>query len=449
MSLKDGLRKIYHFIPQSVRMGRTYRDLYKKYSALQYLPYEKRLEYQLQELQSIISYAYNHTKYYHNLFGEYGIVPKQIQDFSDVKKIPLLTKDIVRDHLEEMVSDVIPKKSLQYVTTGGSTGRPLGFYITPSVNRKRLAFEWVNWKYMGYEMGMPCAVLRGAVIRDGWCSYDRGENYLILSTYDMLEENMEAYLAKLEEFSPLFLRGYPSALEIVARYILKQNTRMKRLQSLKAISTSSEVLLPIQKKMIEEAFQCSVFDKYGNSEQVGVIGMCHEGHYHEFMEHSYLEYLNENGDLAKDGEFGEIVGTRFINNAVPFIRYRTGDRVLLAQEQTCSCGLHSRMIDHVEGRWHGDSIQTRYGNLISITALNTHSDIFDHTLRIQYYQDTPGQVVLKIVRRAEYTEEDSKKIYAELGEKFKDQVELRLEFVDSIPLTPRGKYKYLDQRLKL
>ena len=302
---------------------------------------------------------------------------------------------------------------------------------------------------MGYEMGMPCAVLRGAVIRDGWCSYDRGENYLILSTYDMLEENMEAYLAKLEEFSPLFLRGYPSALEIVARYILKQNTRMKRLQSLKAISTSSEVLLPIQKKMIEEAFQCPVFDKYGNSEQVGVIGMCHEGHYHEFMEHSYLEYLNENGDLAKDGEFGEIVGTSFINNAVPFIRYRTGDRVLLAQEQTCSCGLHSRMIDHVEGRWHGDSIQTRYGNLISITALNTHSDIFDHTLRIQYYQDTPGQVVLKIVRRAEYTEEDSKKIYAELGGKFKDQVELRLEFVDSIPLTPRGKYKYLDQRLKL
>ena len=124
MSLKDGLRKIYHFIPQSVRMGRTYRDLYKKYSELQYLPYEKRLEYQLQELQSIISYAYNHTKYYHNLFGEYGIVPKQIQDFSDIKKIPLLTKDIVRDHLEEMVSDVIPQKSLQYVTTGGSTGKP-------------------------------------------------------------------------------------------------------------------------------------------------------------------------------------------------------------------------------------------------------------------------------------------------------------------------------------
>ena len=57
-------------------------------------------------------------------------------------------------------------------------------------------------------------------------------------------------------------------------------------------------------------------------------------------------------------------------------------------------------------------------------------------------------MILKIVPRSDYTEEDSKKIYAELSEKFKDQVELRLEFVDSIPLTPRGKYKYLDQRLK-
>ena len=449
MSPKDGLRKIYHFIPQPIRMGYKYHKLYKKYCALQYLRYKQRLEYQLQELQRIISYAYQHTKYYHNLFDEYGIIPNQIQDFSDIKKIPFLTKDIVREHLAEMVSDIILPKNLQYVTTGGSTGRPLGFYITSEIDKQRLAFEWVNWNHMGYEMGMPCAVLRGAVIKDGWYSYDRGESYLILSTYDMLEENMEAYLEKLEEFSPLFLRGYPSALEIVARYILTHDIRTKYITSLKAISTSSEILLPIQKEIIEKAFQCSVFDKYGNSEQVGVIGMCREGTYHEFMEHSYLEYLNENGQPAKDGEFGEIVGTSFINDAIPFIRYRTGDRVLLAQEQNCSCGLHSRVIDHVEGRWHGDSIQTKHGNLISITALNTHSDIFDHTVRIQYYQDTPGQVVLKIVRQAVYTEEDSKKIYAELSEKFKGQVELRLEFVDAIPLTPRGKYKYLDQRLKL
>lgn len=448
MSLKDGLRKIYHFIPQSVRMGYKYHSFYRKYSELQYLSYEQRLEYQLQELQGIVSYAYDHTRYYHNLFDEYGINPKQIQDFSDIKKIPILTKDMVRDHLSEMISDVIPKNRLQYVTTGGSTGKPLGLYITSEVNKKRLAFTWISWSFMGYKMGMPCAVLRGAVIRDGWFFYDRGENYLILSTYDMLEENIDAYIRKIEEFSPLFLRGYPSALEVLARYILRNKDVLRKI-NIKTIFTSSEVLIGEQKKIIEDAFCCPISDLYGNCEQVGFIATCKHGRYHEFMEHSYLEYLNENGNLAKDGEFGEIVGTSFINNAVPFIRYRTGDRVLLAQEQTCSCGLHSRMIEHVEGRWHGDSIQTRHGNLISITALNTHSDIFDHTIRIQYYQDTPGLVVLKIVRRSEYTEEDSKKIYAELSEKFKDQVELHLEFVESIPLTPRGKYKYLDQRLKL
>jgi hypothetical protein CLOSPO_02323 len=448
MSLRDALREVYHFIPQSVRIGRKYHVLYKKYSELQYLPYDQRLEYQLRELQRVISYAYDHTRYYRNLFDEYGINPKQIQDFSDIKKIPILTKDMVRDHLSEMISDVIPKNRLQYVTTGGSTGKPLGLYITSEVNKKRLAFTWISWSFMGYKMGMPCAVLRGTVVRDGWFFYDRGENYLILSTYDMLEENIDAYIRKIEEFSPLFLRGYPSALEILARYMLRNKNILRKI-NIKTIFTSSEVLIGEQKKLIEDAFCCPISDLYGNCEQVGFIATCKHGRYHEFMEHSYLEYLNENGESVENGEFGEIVGTSFINNAVPFIRYRTGDRVLLAQEQTCSCGLHSRMIDHVEGRWHGDSIQTRYGNLISITALNTHSDIFDHTVRIQYYQDIPGQVVLKIVPRSNYTEEDSKKIYAELSEKFKDQVELRLEFVESIPLTPRGKYKYLDQRLKL
>lgn len=448
MSLKDGLRELYHFIPQFVRIGRKYHALYKKYSELQYLPYEQRLAYQLQELQHIVSYAYDHTRYYHNLFDECGVDPYNIRDFSDIRKIPLLTKDIVQNNLADMVSDMIPPKQLQYVTTGGSTGKTLGFYITADTDRRRLAFEWIHWKAMGYEMGMPCAVLRGAVVKDGWFFYNRGENQLIMSTYDMLEENMDTYLEKLVEFSPRILRGYPSALTILSNYMVKNNFNPDRLRSIQAISTSSEVLLAEQKEIIERAFNCPVYDKYGNCEQVGVIGMCRERHYHEFMEHSYLEYLKDDGTPAKDGEFGEIIGTSFINEAVPFIRYQTGDRALLDIGHHCVCGVESRIIERMEGRT-GDSLITKYGNLISITALNSHNDIFDHAKRIQYYQDEKGVVILKIVPRSDYTEEDSKKIYAELSEKFKDQVELRLEFVDSIPLTSRGKYKYLDQRLKL
>lgn len=449
MVLRKGLKKIYHTLPQRWRVGREFHALYREYEERMFQPYEKRREYQMEQLRRMISYAYKHTRYYRNLFDEHGISPKGIQDFSDVRKIPVLTKAIVQKYLPDMVSDAIPQSKLQYVTTGGSTGKPLGLYITARVDRKRLVFTWLNWSFMGYRMGDSCAVIRGTVVKDGICTYDRGNNYLVLSAYDLREENILEYLKQIQAFAPKFLRAYPSVLDILARYIQKNNETVVYLASIQAIATSSEVLTPTQKKWLERIFQIPIFDQYGNCEQVGFLGMCQHGHYYEAMEHSYLEYLAEDGADATDDEIGEVIGTSFINDAVPFIRYKTGDKILLGSGFIkCSCGIYSRSIQRIEGRL-GDSLQTRYGNLISITALNSHSDIFDHAARIQYYQDTPGIVILKIVRQPEYTERDTEKIYAELNEKFKQQVDLRIEFVEEIPLTARGKYKYLDQRLKL
>lgn len=448
MSIHNALRDIYHFLPLRLRLGREFWRLYDFYDKIQHLSYEKRREFQMQELRRVVTHAYEHTRYYRRLFDEYGIRPSQIQDFSDVKKIPILTKDIVREHLMDMISDVNSPKNLIYVTTGGSTGKPLGLYITPKSEKKRMVFTWLNWSFMGYKPGMSCVVLRGNVVKNNWFRYDRGDNYLVLSTYELSEANMEKYLKKMEEFSPNFIRGYPSALEILAKFIIKNDITLNSSKKIGGIATSSEALRPDQKQLIEKAFHSRVFDWYGNCEQVGAIGVCHQGYYHEFMEHSYLEYLDQNGRDTVSGE-AEIVGTSFINDAVPFIRYQTGDVVRLSQETHCNCGLESRRIDQIIGRWHGDSIQTKAGNLISLTALNTHSDIFDHTIRIQYYQDTIGVVVLKIIRRPEYTEEDTKKIYAELTQKLGGQAELRIDFVEEIPLTERGKYKMLDQRLRL
>lgn len=439
--LKDILRPVYYRIPQRIRLGLAfYRDL-ARYEAMQKLPLDKRREYQLQELQRIVYYAYEYTRYYRRLFDEYGIKPGDIKDFSDMKKIPYLTKDTVRAHREELVADCVREKNLIYVTTGGSTGEPLGFYISKNADRKRLIFEWINWRHMGYMVGDKCAVLRGNIVKNGFFRYDRGHEYLILSTYRMTDELLPRYLEKIEEYKPEVIQGYPSALEIMAKFMLKTGRKLNA--ALKAISTSSEILYPEQKKMIEEAFNCKVWDKYGNSEQVGVIGMCSAGCYHEFMEHSYLEY-----EATGEGETYEIVGTSFINDAMPFIRYRTGDLCRL-RGGICPCGTESARISRIIGRWHGDLLKTRYGNLISLTALNTHSDIFDHAKRIQYYQDTVGEVILKIVRTKDYTDEDSRKIKAELATKFQNQIKLSLEFVDDIPLTKRGKFKIVDQRLSL
>lgn len=452
MSLFKGMAKLcFNRLP--VKWQEMYRhpgliQQIRELHELENKPYEERQMYQLKKLQMLIKYAYEHTRYYHRIFDEYGIKPTDIQSLSDMKRIPILKKSDVREHLQDMISDVIPENARIYVTTGGSTGKPLGFYISKQVDTRRLAFEWLHWNHMGYKLGESCVLLRGRVLPSGkWFDYEPDNNFLVLSTFVMQDKLLPEYIDKINQFEPKVIQAYPSAITILAKFMLENGINLKK--TIKAISTSSEILYPEQKLLIERAFQAPVYDKYGNCEQVGVIGMQADGLYHEFMEHSYLEYLDEDNLPAEEGKIARIVGTSLINDVVPFIRYETGDMVKL-HKNICSGDKirPSTLIDSIQGRCSGDVMVAKNGNLISVTAMNTHSDIFDHTHRIQYYQDTKGVVVLKIVRTDEYDEEDEQKIIKELHTKFQNQVDLYIKYVDDIPRTKRGKYLYLDQRLK-
>lgn len=453
--LKNTAIKIFNILPFPCKEECRHPGLIKqikKFHMLEQKAYYERREYQLKKVQQLIAYAYAHTRYYRNLFDLHGIKPSDIKSLDDMKKIPVLTKDIVRDNLKDMISDIVPANKRIYVTTGGSTGKPLGLYISKDVDTKRLAFEWLHWNHMGYKMGDACVILRGRVLPEGkWFSYEENNNFLVLSTFLMKEDLLSHYLDKIDEFSPVVIQAYPSAIVILAKYMLTNGRYLTN--PIKAVSTSSEILYKEQKDLIERAFKAPVYDKYGNCEQVGVIGMQEDGYYHEFMEHSYLEYLDENNQDAYSGEMARIVGTSLINDVVPFIRYETEDMVKLHEDfRRILCSEDndrtSILIDSIQGRWRGDVMVTKNGNLISVTAMNTHSNIFDHAKRIQYYQDTEGVVILKLVKNEEYTQDDEAKIINELQTKFQHQVELHIEYVDYIPRTNRGKYLYLDQRLK-
>ncbi|NVL90060.1 MAG: phenylacetate--CoA ligase family protein [Desulfobacterales bacterium] len=417
---------------------------------------EKLEEYQIQQLNKLLHHAYKNVPYYKRVFDERGLKPKDIQNFDELRKLPYLTKDIVRGNLNDLIAQNIPKEDMEYVTTGGTSGKPLGFYIEKRTNLIRMAFEWREWNWMGYKFGDKCIVLRGNVIKreengqKAWWEYDRENNYLILSTYDMTDENLPKYVQKIEEFKPKVIRGYPSALDILARFIRKNNLAINARGNIKAISTSSENLYPAQRPMIEETFKCTVFDKYGNVEQVTILGECekHEG-YHDFMEYSYTEILDKDGNpVTKDGEVGEIASTSFTNYATPFIRYKIDD---LAEYTThrCSCGRRLSLVKKIEGRWLQELIVTKRGNLISITSLNMHSDVFDNVRQFQFYQDTPDKIIFKVVKKNTYTEKDTEYIMQELQRKIKNQIDIEIAFVNEVPKTTRGKYQFLIQKLPI
>lgn len=428
---------------------------YKTYSFLkksQWWSDEEIHTYQLERLQELISHAYVNVPYYTQLFDDIGLKPEDLQSFEDLKKIPYLTKQIVQENIEQLKAKNYPPEAFQYVSTGGSTGIPMGFYLEEGVsNAKERAFIKTMWDKVGYRFIDRCVYLRGSIVKNAnkgeFWEYSMLNRWLIMSSYHMTDENLPAYIKKIREFKPKFFQAYPSAITILARYMKEHN--ISPFSSVKAILCGSENLYPSQRELIEDVFKCRVYSWYGHSEQAVLGGECeHNTSYHLFPEYGYTELIDESGNPVKEEDgVGEIVVTGFNNSIFPFIRYRTMDLGVLTHER-CKCGRKYSLLKRVEGRLQ-ELIVTKDNRLISMVAINMHSDIFKNVKQFQFYQEEKGEVTLNIVPNQNYSENDSEIIKDELSKKLGDGVNLTLNFVENIPRTRSGKYRFLIQKLSI
>ena len=411
---------------------------------------EKLEQYQTTKLRELIDHAYQNVPYYTRLFDENGIKPEDIKELSDLEKIPFLTKELVRENVNDLKAKKFPEKSFEYVTTGGSTGIPLGFYYEKGKSR---AIEWAfmktQWDRVGYHFSDRTVILRGSIIPSAvkgvfWqkAFFNR---WLLLSSYHMTDENLLLYIEKIRSFKPKFIHAYPSSVTLLAQFMERNN--IPSFPTLKAVLCGSENLYSWQRDLIQRTLNCRVYSWYGNSEQTVLAGECeYNSAYHIFPEYGIIELIDKNGNpVKKTDEMGEIVTTGLNNFVFPLIRYKTMDLGTISDEE-CKCERKYRLIKHIEGRLQ-EFVVTKTGRLISMVAINMHSDVFDHVKQFQFYQDTLGEVTLNIVRCVSYSEIETNYIHDELLKKMGDNVNLTLTFVDNIPQTKQGKHRFLIQKL--
>ena len=431
---------------------KTFYDTYTFLQKSQWWSRAKLEEYQMQQLSKLLHHAYENVPYYRKLFDERGLKPKDVQDFDDLRKLPYLTKEIIQENLPHLVAQNCLKSKLQYVTTGGSTGIPLGFYLERGyASVQGWAFMKTLWDRVGYRFSDKCVVLRGKVVKSAnkgkfWESALFGR-WLILSSYHMTDENLPKYIDKIRKFKPRFIQAYPSAITILARFMREND--VKPFPTVKAILCGSENLYSWQRDLLEEVFQCRVYSWYGHSEQAVLAGECERGtYYHIFPEYGFVELIGDNGKpVTEDGKMGEIVATGLNNFACPLIRYRTMD-LAIPSNAKCECGRNYPLLKSVEGRLQ-ELITTRTGRLISMTAINMHSDVFDNVKQFQFHQDEKEEVTFNIVRGDTYTQRDTEYIRKELQKKLGNDINLVIRFVDHIPRTRSGKHRFLIQKLPI
>jgi phenylacetate-CoA ligase len=441
-------------VPHPIWDSKEFQDYFAFLQGSQWWSLEKLREFQLEQLRTLIHFAYEKVPYYQRSFKERRLKPSDIRTIEDLQLLPLISKEEVREHINEFIPTDVNPSTLRVWVTGGSSGVPLKVYLDDSYSsmieeafslRQRL---WGGYKQYDRKVNLTRIAVGNFHPNRCW-DYNTRENEIILKSHDMGEKNMFEFAEVIETFKPLFIVSYPSALEIFARFIHRNTIT---LPPIKAVFSGSESLFPSQRNLIESALNCKVFSGYGMSERVADAIECeHHCGYHINMEYGIFELLDKNNEpISKPYTSGVVVGTGFHNNVMPLIRYQMFDIAAYSGEK-CPCKRNSPLVKSFKGRFR-EYFVGRSGKLVPLQlAWSGRHPVWSKIREMKFEQDKEGKVIAKIVRAHGYQDE---KVAQELREQVRmvlteDDFEIEFQFVESLPLTHRGKLNFLDQKIPL
>ncbi|MBO0924927.1 phenylacetate--CoA ligase family protein [Cellulomonas sp. zg-ZUI199] len=264
--------------------------------------------------------------------------------------VPLLTREEADAAGTRLVADGVDATSLRAVRTGGTTGRPATFLRDREDGRRELTHVRNAWQQFGVAVDDPVAVLVARPVgAEGEEHVPHSTGDLWLGGVQLSDDVLRRHHERLVAYRPALLRGYPSALALLAELMLREGRPAPA--GLRATGTSSEVLLPYQREILRSAFGVPHANLYGQTEHVALAVTCpaEEG-LHVDETYGYVELVDDDGHVITEAEVvGEIVGTGLGNLAAPLLRYRTGDRGRWAPG-VCACGRAGPRLDRVEGR---------------------------------------------------------------------------------------------------
>ncbi|MBU2529809.1 MAG: hypothetical protein KKD35_02115 [Elusimicrobia bacterium] len=292
-----------------------YRNPLAALKASQYLKSDKLRELQWQRLKKLILFAYKEVPYYHNLFKKIGLKPEDINNYEYFSKIPVLTKQMVRDNFKDLHCLNYSAKKYFRSITSGSTGKPLTIDIEKDALNYYYAsqYRWFSWHGIfpgdsGVKIwGIPIGLFERVVER----LKDLAMNRIRFSAFKLSEKQVDDYYSKIKKFKPKYIYGYTSALFHFASSIEKKSLGMTKYRP-KAVFSTSEILYPHQKELISSVFNCPVVNEYGCSEFGIVAFKCLKHNLHITSENIYTEIIN--ADLEG---IGQLIVTGLRNYVMP------------------------------------------------------------------------------------------------------------------------------------
>lgn len=416
----------------ATRYGTDFQKKLMKYRERKTWSYDHLCEYRDDRLRKLIMHSYQNTRYYRQVFKEAGVDPSQIRTIDDLQKLPVLTKELVKQNMDALIADGYDKRKLVRMHTSGTTGSGLIFYTTTDAESEKWAEAWSGNEAIGLQRSMRRAYFGGRSIvpakqnRAPFYRFDRCGNQLLLSAFHMDERGFSSFYDGFKKYRPNWIHGFPSSVVPFALYLLDHDLTLP--EKIDYVTLSSENVTERHKQILRMAFGVEPYQNYAQTEAVATFREDRAHRMYVSEDITGVEFLPLSDGLSK------IIGTSLVNYGMPLIRYETGDIA------TWRLDSHGRRILSLDGRLE-DSLRLPDG-----TILRRLDFLFKDQINIesaQIVQVSSDKIEVRIVPGADFKDSDERRLVQDFSIRMANKMQFQIVKVPSIPRTAAGKMKFI------
>lgn len=379
-----------------------------------------------QRLTHILKHAYSTTAFYANVDWSLGI-----------NGFPVIDKNIIREKTESFLSSNFSDQSRIPAITSGSTGTPFKTYQHQNKKHRNTADTLYFASLAGYKLGKKLYYFKI------WSNYNNKSSLLQkiqnIVPVDVLNLKVNAHKTIKElntnKHAVSFL-GYVSAFETLCKVLEKESTWSLKVK-VASIITMSEGLNEYTKTMGQKFFNCPVLSRYSNIEN-GIIAQQTITNQFDFTINQasyYLEIMDmQSNKVLPHGQLGRIIVTDFFNEAMPLIRYDTGDLGII--DTRIIDGAERLVLSKIEGR-KLDQIFNTKGDLISSYIVYKNMWKYTEIEQYQLIQKSKNEYIFRIAMTGDFSRENE--LTMEFLEYLGTDADFKIEHVKEIPLLDSGK----------
>jgi phenylacetate-CoA ligase len=449
--LRTSAGRAYSLVPPAVRLGGAYRRFREEIGGASCA--RSRDELARAKLAATLQWAFDTVPAFQ---GFRGLLDGKRDPREVLQRLPVTDKLDIKRHPERYLSRALPASARLEMFTGGSTRNPMRFFLQKHVTRsKEHAYIQDFRTRVGAAPGELVLALRGRTVPSAaapggsiWM-VEPIRRQLVLSSDHLERRFMPAYAEALALHRPAYIEAFPSALYPLARW-LAAHPLPEFTRNVKGVMLYSENVYGFQLEKFREVFGCPIVSHYGHSERVLMAASTpDDDRYFFWPRYGHFELLDaENRPVTQPGKLGFIVGTGFDNRVMPFVRYRTGDLGVLSESGHAKLAGFAAC-ERIVGRLQ-EFVVCRDQRLVSITTLGVaHFPELALVDAIQYEQERPGEVTLKVVAEQPIDARALARIARAVERKTQGGCDVQVAQVERIARTPRGKARMLIQHLDI